>query len=192
MSGTFRALLIFFVVIGAMVLLAVATVGGSYNHIVKLDQQAQTQWAQVETVMQRRMDLIPNLVETVKGYVKHEEKVFGDIALAQNSWAKAPPGSPQRVTAAASMEVALGRFMTLVQTYPQLQANEDFRALMDELEGTENRISVERHRYNDTVKEYDTAITSFPMVMMARMFGFKPRPYFQAAAGAEQAPKVKF
>jgi LemA protein len=180
------------VVLGVIILLGYFLVAGPYNRFVSLDQQAQTQWAQVETVMQRRMDLIPNLVETTKGYVKHEQKVFGQIAEAQNAWAKAPAGSPQRVTAATQVEAAMGRFLVLVQAYPQLQANQDFRALMDELEGTENRIAVERHRYNDVVKEYNTAIASFPGMLYARMFGFAPKPYFEATAGAEKAPQVKF
>lgn len=188
MSGTVRTL----VILAGIVILGFMLFGAPYNHLVSLDQQAQTQWAQVETVMQRRMDLIPNLVETTKGYVKHEQKVFGQIAEAQNAWAKAPAGSPQRVTAATQVEAAMGRFLVLVQAYPQLQANQDFRALMDELEGTENRIAVERHRYNDTIKEYDTAIASFPGMFYARMFGFKARPYFEAEAGAKVVPKVKF
>jgi len=179
-------------IIAAILVIGYLVFGAPYNRLVALDQQAQTQWAQVETVMQRRMDLIPNLVETTKGYVKHEQKVFGEIAEAQNAWAKATPGSPQKINAAMSMDSALGRFMVLVQAYPQLQANQDFRALMDELEGTENRISVERHRYNDIAKEYNTAIASFPGMLYARMFGFKAKPYFEATAGAEKAPQVKF
>lgn len=180
------------IVIVAIVVIGFLLFGAPYNKLVSLDQQAQTQWAQVETVMQRRMDLIPNLVETAKGYVKHEQKVFGEIAEAQNAWAKAPAGSPQKISAAVQMEGVLGRFFTLVQAYPQLQANQDFRALMDELEGTENRIAVERHRYNDTVKEYNTTVASFPGMFYARMFGFKARPYFEAEAGAQKAPQVKF
>jgi len=179
-------------IIVGIVILGFLIFGAPYNRLVQLDQQVQTQSAQVETVMQRRMDLIPNLVETTKGYVKHEEKVFGEIAEAQNAWAKAPPGSPQRINAATQVEGIMGRFLTLVQAYPQLQANQDFQELMNELEGTENRISVERHRYNDVVRAYNTAVSSFPSMFYARMFGFKPRPYFEAEAGAKQAPKVKF
>jgi LemA protein len=167
-------------------------VGMPYNHLVSLRAQAQSQEAQVEVVLQRRFDLIPNLVATVKGYTQHEEKVFGEIAQAQNAWQNAPPGSPQRITAAMQYEASIGRLLTLVQTYPQLQANQDFRALMDELEGTENRISVERHRYNDMVRQYNTAIASFPDSIFARMFGFTPMPYFEAQVGAQQAPKVQF
>lgn len=188
MSGTVRTLLI----IAGILVVAYLIFGAPYNRLVQLDQAVQTQSAQVETVMQRRMDLIPNLVETTKGYVKHEQKIYGEIAEAQNAWAKAPAGSPQRINAATQVEGVLGRFFTLVQTYPQLQANQDFQSLMDELEGTENRIAVERHRYNDIVKQYNTAIASFPGMFYARMFGFKPRPYFEAQAGAQQAPKVKF
>lgn len=188
MSGIVRTV----VILGLILFVGFLVIGAPYNRLVSLDQQAQTQSAQVETVMQRRIDLIPNLVETTKGYVKHEQKVFGEIAQAQNAWAKAPAGSPQKINAAVQMEASLGRFLMLVQAYPQLQANQDFRALMDELEGTENRISVERHRYNDTVKQYNTVVASFPSMFYARMFGFKPRPYFEAEAGAKQAPKVKF
>ena len=170
-------------------------IGVPYNHLVRRQQDSKAQWHNVDVVLQRRMDLIPNLVATVKGYAKHESHIFEAIAKAQSAWQTASGGvggTTAKIQAAGQMDRAVGGFMILAQSYPKLQANKDFRDLMVELEGTENRISVERHRYNGDVRRYDTAVASFPDVFFARFFGFTPMHYYKSEAGAAQAPKVKF
>jgi len=178
------------------VLLLILIVGalfmsGLYNRLVAQDQQVQGAWAQVQNVLQRRADLIPNLVETVKGYAAHEKEVFETVAEARSRLAGAT--SPAEAAAAnASLSSALGRLIAIAENYPNLKANENFIRLQDELAGTENRIAVERMRYNDAVRLYNTSIKRFPTRMFAAMFGFKDREYFEAGPEAQQAPKVKF
>ncbi len=163
-----------------------------YNRLVYLNQQAEESWAQVDNVLQRRNDLIPNLVETVKGYAKHEKEVFVEITEARSRWAGAKT-LQEKEGAANDISGALGKLMLVVENYPQLKANENFLSLQDELAGTENRISVERKRYNGSVREYNTAAQSFPTMIFARIFGFeKEKDYFQAQEESRTVPQVTF
>src|SRR5713226_3877973 len=149
-------------------------------------------WSQVDVVLQRRADLIPNLVETVKGYAKQEQTVFGDIAKARSALLSA--GTPsEKIAANQQLDGALGRLLAIVENYPQLKSNENFLRLQDELAGTENRIAVERKRYNDTLQDYNTYIQQFPYNIFAGWAGFKPNEaYFAASEGSRQVPKVNF
>jgi LemA protein len=165
--------------------------GCSYNRFVGQEEGVKAQWAQVENQLQRRNDLIPNLVETTKGFAQHEEGVYKDIAEARSRLIAAK--SPEEAIAAANQQsAALGRLLVVVENYPQLKANEQFNRLMDELAGTENRLSVERMRYNERVQEYNTSRRQFPANMTAKMFGFKDYPFYQVPAEAKQVPKVNF
>ena len=165
--------------------------GCSYNRFVSQEEAVKAQWAQVQNQLQRRNDLIPNLVETVKGYAQHEESVFKDIAEARSRLlaAKSPEESIQ---AANQQSSALGRLLAVVESYPQLKANEQFNRLMDELSGTENRIAVERMRYNERVQEYNTSRRQFPANLTAKLFRFQDYPLFEAPPEAKQPPKVNF
>src|SRR5947208_16469130 len=150
--------------------------GCSYNKFVSQEEAIKAQWAQVENQLQRRNDLIPNLVETVKGYATHEESVFKDIADSRSKLLNAK--SPDETIAAANQQTsALGRLLAVVENYPNLKANEQFNGLMDELSGTENRIATERQRYNDRVREYDTSKRQFPANITAKMFSLQDYPY---------------
>ena len=172
-------------------LVALPLSGCSYNKFVSQEEAIKAQWAQVENQLQRRNDLIPNLVETVKGYATHEESVFKDIADSRSRLLAAK--SPEESIAAANQQTsALGRLLAVVENYPNLKANEQFNRLMDELSGTENRIAVERMRYNERVQEYNTGRRQFPANLTAKMFGFKEYPYWEVPAEAKQAPKVNF
>ncbi|HEY7290703.1 MAG TPA: LemA family protein [Vicinamibacterales bacterium] len=175
-----------------IVSLAVLPLAGcSYNTFVSQEETIKTQWAQVENQLQRRNDLIPNLVETTKGYATHEESVFKDIADARSRLLAAK--SPEETMSAANQQTsALGRLLAVSESYPQLKANEQFNRLMDELSGTENRLAVERMRYNEAVQKYNTSRRQFPANMTAKLFGFKEYPLFQAPAEAKQVPKVNF
>src|SRR5437867_1933506 len=171
--------------------LAFPLTGCSYNRFVNQEEQIKGQWAQVENQLQRRNDLIPNLVETVKGYAAHEEGVYKDIAESRSRLLSAK--SPEETIQAANQQTtALGRLLVIAENYPQLRANEQFNRLMDELAGTENRIAVERMRYNERIQDYNTARRSFPANLTAKMFGFKEYPFFQAPPEAKQVPKVNF
>ena len=172
-------------------LVALPLTGCSYNTFVGQEEAIKAQWAQVENQLQRRNDLIPNLVETVKGYAAHEESVFKEIAEARSRLLAAK--SPDETISAANQQTsALGRLLAVSENYPQLRANEQFNRLMDELSGTENRIAVERMRYNEAVQRYNTARRQFPANLTAKAFGFKEYPLFQAPPEAKQAPKVNF
>ena len=177
-----------------LIILAIAAMpltGCSYNKFVGQEEAIKSQWAQVENQLQRRNDLIPNLVETVKGYAAHEEGVFKEIAEARSRLLGAK--SPEETIAAANQQTtALGRLLAIAENYPQLRANEQFNRLMDELSGTENRIAVERQRYNERIQEYNTATKQFPGNLTAKMFGFKEYPFFEAPPEATQVPKVNF
>ncbi|MGE3176174.1 MAG: LemA family protein [Vicinamibacterales bacterium] len=175
-----------------LVLVASAALSGcSYNTFVSQEEAIKAQWAQVENQLQRRNDLIPNLVETVKGYAQHEEGVYKDIADARSRLLAAR--SPEETIQAANQQTsALGRLLAVVENYPQLRANEQFNRLSDELSGTENRIATERMRYNERVQEYNTSRRQFPSNVTARVFGFKEYPFFEAPAEAKQAPRVNF
>src|SRR2546425_8606664 len=170
---------------------AMPLAGRCYNKFVSQEEAIKAQWAQVENQLQRRNDLIPNLVETVKGYAAHEEGVYKDIAESRSRLLAAK--SPEETIQAANQQTsALGRLLAIAENYPNLKANEQFNRLMDELSGTENRIAVECMRYNQRVQEYDTARRQFPANLTARMFGFKEYPFFQAPPEAKQVPKVNF
>ena len=177
-------------------------ISGTYNSMIELDEQVKQQWAQVENQYQRRYDLIPNLVETVRGYAKHESDV-----LIQVTEARASVGGMIKIDESIledeekmaqfqkiqdSLSGALQRLLSVTENYPELKANQNFLALQDQLEGTENRISIERKRYNETAQEYNTKIRRFPNAFIANMFGFKTKAYFSAAVEAQTAPKVEF
>jgi LemA protein len=180
----------------AVVLLVVLIGFGQYvsvkNTLVSKNESVKAAWSQVDIVLQRRSDLIPNLVETVKGYAQQEQTVFGDIAKARSALLSA--GNPQQKIAANNqLDGALGRLLVVVENYPQLKSNENFLRLQDELAGTENRIAVERKRYNDTLRDYNTYVQQFPNSFFAGFAGFKPNEaYFEASPGSREAPKVNF
>ena len=174
-----------------VLLAAVATSGCSYNRFVSQEEAIKTQWAQVENQLQRRNDLIPNLVETTKGIAQQERDVFGQIAesRAKLAGARTPEDTIQ---AANQQSAALARLLVVVENYPQLRSNEQFSRLMDELSGTENRIAVERMRYNERVQEYNVSRRQFPSNITASIFGFKEYPVFNAPPEAERVPRVDF
>ena len=182
------------VVVAGLVVLAVIVGGwlmGSYNRMVTEREGVDKAWAQVENVLQRRGDLIPNLVETVKGYAAHEKEVFESVADARGRLAGAT--SPQEAAAAnAGMTSALGRLLAIAENYPELKANENFIRLQDELAGSENRIATERMRYNEVVRSYNTLIKRFPGNFIAGFFGFAEKEYFEATPESREVPKVKF
>ncbi len=182
---------IILILILAVIGIFVFSLFGSYNSLVALDEDVNTQWANVESKLQRRYDLIPNLVESVKGEMAQEKEVFTAIADARARLAGAGTTS-EKVEASNELEGALSRLLVVAENYPELKTNQNVTALMDELAGTENRISTERDRYNEVVREYNKTIRSFPKNIMAGMFGFGERPYFEATNGAETAPKVNF
>src|SRR3954452_14718594 len=180
------------ITIVALILLAVGKYIGVKNTLVAKNEAVKTSWSQVDIVLQRRADLIPNLVETVKGYAKQEQTVFGDIAKARSQLLNA--GTPeQKISANAQLDGALGRLLLIVENYPQLKSNENFLRLQDELAGTENRIAVERQRYNDTLKDYNIYVQQFPNNVFASSLGYKPNnAYFTASEGSREAPRVNF
>src|SRR6266567_893469 len=171
------------VILGVVVLAALA-VGGMYvsrrNEMVRKNESVKSAWAQVDVVLQRRADLVPNLVETVKGYAAQEQTVFGDIAKARSALLSAQSPA-ERIAANAQLEGSLGRLLAIVENYPQLKSNENFLRLQDELAGTENRIAVERRRYNLAVQDYNTYIALFPNNVFAGWTGFKPNNAYFAA-----------
>lgn len=179
-----------------VIFLAILLVFGSYvsakNQMVQKQEAVHAEFSQVDVVLQRRADLIPNLVETVKGYAKHEETVFSDIANARSALLGAH--DPQSKFAAnGQLDSAIGRLLVLSENYPNLKADQNFLQLQDQLEGTENRIAVERRRYNQTLQDYNTFIRQFPNSIWAGMAGFQPdNAYFQASEASRQAPSVKF
>ena len=186
------AVLVVVVIVGLIALVVFGQYVGVRNSLVSKNEAVKSAWSQVDIVLQRRADLIPNLVETVKGYAKQEQTVFGDIAKARSALLSA--GTPQdKIAANNQLDGALGRLLLIVENYPQLKSNENFLRLQDELAGTENRIAVERKRYNDTLQDYNTYVQQFPNNIFAGWAGFKPNPaYFQASEAARQVPKVDF
>ena len=183
------------VIILIIVLLAVwfgSTFISHRNEMVRKRETINSAWAQVDVVLQRRADLIPNLVETVKGYAGQEQKVFGDIAAARSALLSAKTPS-DKIAANGQLDGALGRLLVIVENYPQLKSNENFMRLQDELAGTENRIAVERKRYNDALQDYNTYIGLFPNNIVASLSGFSRNDaYFKAEEGSRTAPKVNF
>jgi LemA protein len=179
------------VVVLIVILLGVWFVSAG-NRFVALQENVHAAWAQVETVLQRRYDLIPNLVSTVKGYAKHEKDVLEEVTRLRSQWGSARTVD-EKVKAAGQLEGTLSRLLLVAEQYPQLKADAGFRDLQYELSGTENRISVERQRYNDVARAYNTAVRQFPGSLVAGMRGFAPdAAYFEAAPTAKQAPKVDF
>lgn len=174
-----------------IVAIAGVCIGGTYNSLLTAEENVNGQFANVDTVLQRRYDLIPNLVNTVKGYMNHEEEIFTEIANARAKLSGAT-SIDDKVEASNEMEGALSRLLVVVENYPTLKANENVTALMDELAGTENRISVERSRYNELVKKYNTKIRKFPKNIIANMFDFEQKSYFEATEEASNAPVVNF
>src|SRR6188768_418777 len=184
-------------VVAIVMAAAIGVSGCSYNRFVGQEEAIKTQWAQVENQLQRRNDLIPNLVETVKGTAQQEREVFGQIAEARAKLSgaqSAAPGVPteQKIQAANEQSAALNRLLVVVENYPQLRSNESFNRLMDELSGTENRIAVERMRYNERVQQYNTSRRQFPSNITASIFGFKEYTLFDAPTAAEAVPRVNF
>jgi LemA protein len=175
----------------ALVVIAVAAPGCSYNQFVAQEEAIRTQWAQVENQLQRRNDLIPNLVETTKGVAQQERDVFGQIAESRAKLAGAQTPE-QRMQAANEQSAALARLLVVVENYPQLRSNETFNRLMDELAGTENRLAVERMRYNERVQEYNVLRRQFPSNITAGIFSFREYQVFNAPPEAERVPRVDF
>lgn len=183
-------------IVVVVIVLLLVWVGGTFvghrNEMVRKREAVNAAWSQVDVVLQRRADLIPNLVETVKGYASQEQKVFGDIAAARAALIGAK--TPQdKIAANGQLDSALGRLLVVVENYPQLKSNENFLRLQDELAGTENRIAVERRRYNETLQDYNTYIGLFPNNIVASLSGFSRNDaYFKTEEGARQVPKVNF
>lgn len=185
-----------------VVVIALVAIWGisSYNGLVSMDENVSNQWANVETQYQRRSDLIPNLVNTVKGYAKHESETLESVmqARSQATQVKIDPSNctPQQLAAyqkaQGDVTTALGKLLAITENYPDLKANQNFLELQSQLEGTENRINVARKDFNDTAKKYNTSLRRFPRNIVASMCGFEKRNYFEAEAGAEKAPKVEF
>ncbi|MDI6777120.1 MAG: LemA family protein [Syntrophales bacterium] len=186
-----RNLIIAIVVILVFVISLYSFFKGTYNTFVSMDEAVRGAWAQVENQLQRRYDLIPNLVETVKGYARHEKDVFIEVTKARAKVGGAAKVS-DKISANNELSSALSRLLVVVERYPDLKANQNFIRLQDELAGTENRIAVERRRYNDAVKTYNVAIRSFPANLLAGMFGFEKATFFEAPAAAKATPQVKF
>jgi LemA protein len=184
--------LIVVVIVGLIALIFFGQYVSVRNTLVTKNEAVKAAWSQVDIVLQRRADLIPNLVETVKGYAKQEQTVFGDIAKARSALLSA--GTPQeKIAANGQLDGALGRLLLIVENYPQLKSNENFLRLQDELAGTENRIAVERKRYNDNLQDYNTYVQQFPHNIFAGWAGFKRNEaYFAASEGSRQVPKVDF
>src|SRR6266550_2992100 len=195
MGKALIALIAVVVILGLIVLAFFGMYVSTKNTLVQKNEAVKSAWSQVDVVLQRRADLIPNLVETVKGYAKQEQTVFTEVAEARARLAGAVQSGDLQQMAAANVALTapLGRLLAIAENYPQLKSNENFRALQDQLEGTENRIAVARQDYNDAVNRYNAYIRRFPQVLTAKLLGKGPRPYFELETpGAAQAPKVNF
>ncbi len=178
------------IIIAVIAVMSVAMVS-SYNNLVTMNENVNGKWSQIENQLQRRADLIPNLVNTVKGYATHEQQAIQAVADARAKLAGAQ-GPVAKAEANGELNNALSRLMVIAENYPNLKADKNFRALMDELSGTENRLAVARKDYNESVQGYNTAIRSLPASLYASAFGFGPKEYFKADEGAKQVPQVKF
>ena len=183
--------LIWLGIIGGIALLIVLWYIATYNSLIRLNEEVNNKWAQVETQYQRRVDLIPNLVSTVKGAANFEQKTLTDITKARSAWTSASTVE-DKVNAANGIESALARLLVVVENYPQLTATKNFQALQDELANTENKVAVERGRYNEAVRNFNARIKTFPSSIVSRNLGYLDRTYFQAKEGAENAPEVTF
>ncbi|MDR1611126.1 MAG: LemA family protein [Candidatus Symbiothrix sp.] len=189
------------IILGIIVVIAIilySSIKGTYNSMVTKDEAVDAAWAQVENAYQRRADLIPNLVNTVKGYAAHEKETLEGVieARAKATAVNINPSDPQSLQqfqqSQEQLSSALSRLMVVVEQYPDLKANQNFLDLQAQLEGTENRISVERQKFNESARDFNTYIRSFPRNIYASVFNFEKKAYFQAQAGAEKAPEVKF
>jgi len=178
------------IVAGVIILFLALSLAVFYNSLIAKTQAIDNQWAQVEIQYQRRFDLIPNLVNSVEGIMAQEQTVFNQIAEARTKYSGAAT-IEEKVKAATRLESALGRLLVIMENYPQLRSAENVAQLMDELAGTENRIAVERRRFNDLVRDYNITVKKFPANLIAGTFGFSEKPYFEAITGAEQAPEVR-
>ncbi len=191
-----KILLIVLAVIAGVLFLGVSWFVSTNNNLVSMDEDVKAKWSQVENVYQRRFDLIPNLVETVKGYAKHEAKVLTEVTQARASVGQIKVNSPEDLQkfdqAQGQLSSALSRLMVITENYPQLKADKNFQELQSQLEGTENRITVERMRFNESAQQYNTYVRRFPQALVASMRGFKERPYFAADPSAQTAPRVNF
>ena len=202
MSRSFRTTLIILGVIVFVLLVFFSSFRGTYNTMVRMDESINAAWAQVENQYQRRYDLIPNLVETVKGYAAQEQETLtavtearsraGGVMQMDESLLDDPEAFARFQEAQAGLGSALQRLLMVTENYPDLKSNQNFLALQDQLEGTENRIAIERQRFNEAARSYNTYIRQFPRVIIANMTGFDEKAYFKASAGAETAPKVEF
>lgn len=195
-----KALWITIAIVVLLLFASYSWVKGTYNTMVTQDEGVKTAWSQVENQYQRRMDLIPNLVNTVKGYATHEKETLEGVVSARAEATKTTidpsnlneESMKKFQSAQGELSSALSRLMLVIERYPDLKANQNFSELQAQLEGTENRISVERKRFNETAQSYNTYIRSFPTNVLAGMFGFQPKAYFSAESGADKAPKVEF
>ncbi len=202
MSKGIKTVLVVLAIVAVIVIGAYRFFAGNYNSMVAMDEGVKAQWGQVQNVYQRRLDLIPNLVATVKGYAQHESKVFTDIAEARSRAGGVmnvsdevlndPESFKRFQKAQGELGSALQRLLVVTENYPQLKADQNFLALQDQLEGTENRITVERMRYNEVVRGYNTFIKQFPRAIIANMNGFREKAYFAADDAAQTAPAVSF
>lgn len=194
-----KGTIVLLAIVGFIVLIGL-WFSGAYNGLVKLEEGVKQAWSQVENVYQRRLDLIPNLVETVKGYAAHEQETFIAVTEARSRAAGSVSADvindPQKFEAfqesQGALSSALSRLMVVVEKYPDLKANQNFLSLQAQLEGTENRIAVERGRFNEAAQAFNTTIRQFPTVLVAKLFGFRAKEYFKADQGASAAPKVQF
>jgi LemA protein len=191
MSKTLKTVLIIVGILILIIVIPYSYLKGTYNTLVTMDESVKGAWAQVENQLQRRYDLIPNYVETVKGYAAHEKEVFVKVTEARSRVAGAGSIS-EKIQANNELSSALARLLVVVERYPDLKANTNFIRLQDELAGTENRISVERRRFNETVKAFNIKIRSFPTNIIAGMFGFEKAAFFEVPKERQEAPKVKF
>jgi LemA protein len=191
MDSKKKTLIIVLAVVVFLAIGAYSFFAGNYNKFVKLDQDVKNSWAQVESQLQRRFDLIPNLVETVKGYAKQEKDVMIEVTNARSRVGGAST-VPDKVSANNELSGALSRLLLVVEKYPDLKSNQNFMHLQDELAGTENRIAISRMRYNEAVRIYNQGIKTFPANMLAGMYGFKEGVFFNSPKEAKQAPAVKF
>ena len=202
MKSTTKAVIGVLIALAIIVIALFSTFRSTYNAMVTLDEKVAASWAQVENQYQRRFDLIPNLVETVRGFANQEQETLtavtearsraGGVMQMDESLLNDPAAFERFQEAQAGLGSALQRLLVVTENYPQLQSNQNFLALQDQLEGTENRIAVERRRFNEAARGYNTYIRRFPQVVIANMTGFSPRAYFEAAVGAENAPTVDF
>ncbi len=194
MADLGKTLLVVLGVLAFFVLIVVVWFIATYNSLVEADQDVNAKWSQVENQYQRRYDLVPELVETVKGYATHEREVFEEVTRARSQWAaaKSTGSTDQQMKATADLESSISRLLLVAENYPNLKASDNFMALQAQLEGTENRVAVARMDYNNAVQGYNTKIKKIPTSIVAGIYRYEDKPFFEAEKGAEKAPKVNF